>query len=285
MQHRSAPFSHRWLVRWRTAVWQRPGPMGLVLQVLGVLVGENAKNAAVQIGLMLQVLGVLALTFGLGYLYLGDGYIYYRVPVSHFNPNAQVGKASFAVLKSELIQRQCFPGCIRPDPDLMLIQTSATSFEEIVAYSRRLASPNDNDLAALFVRDTVPGQPWKEFARGRFPYYGKIKVVPDNCVAILYIGANGNPDRPSQLTNRTHLFNFHTRRNEQEFECFETRTSYYSDSLIEIRWHNIGASKTFKKKVTSCVARTITPTDATFHSPCRAILRRRMQTQNDSLLR
>lgn len=251
MQQRLVPFSYRWLLRWRITGWKRPGWLGLLVPFLAVP----------------------ALTTGLGYLYLGEGYIYYRTPVPHFNPNAQIGKATFAVLESELINRQCFPICVRGEPDFMLIQTSATSFEEIVAYSRRLASPNDNDLAVLFVRNVVQGQPWKKFAQGRFRHGDEESAVPANCLAIFSIRRGTDFGVDVQI-NRTILVDLQAWHKKQEYVRFETRTNYFTDSLIEIRSHDIGAKGASRIQETSRVTRTIEPTDAAYYSPYRSLVRR-----------
>lgn len=262
MQLRLALF--HWLPRWR----------------------DTTRHQLGWTGMLPQVLAIVGLTIGLTYLFLAEDYIHYRTPTLHFNPNVQLGKASFAVLDSELTPRQRFPSfCgFGRKPDFLLIQTSATSFEGIVAYSRRLASPNDNDLSVLFVRNAVPGQAWKEFARGSFPRSHHRPLVPANCLAMLNIQQGGDPS-PHYLSTRSRLIDLQEVRKKQAYVVLETRTNYFTDSLTEVCSRSTGTNRQFRTQETSRVARTIAPTDAAYYSYVRFVIRGWVQKEDSLLLR
>lgn len=213
---------------------------------------------------------VMLLLFLAGYAFLGFGIIRYRRPVLPFNPNISIGSAAFHLLHSNLHSRVEGGGaCVRweEDIDLLLIQTSATRFEDFVTYSRRIASPNDHDLVAVFVHDTILGQRWKELARGGFQKNGSQYLIPSNWLAKLFINQN-------DFGTSASLANLQTYAATAEQQIWWARTNYRYDSLAEkITLWGCPGCDTVTGRVSHVVKRRLTTADAAYNSLYRLKVR------------
>ena len=222
---------------------------------------------------MQGIFWVLLLLFSAGYLFLGEGLIFYRHPVLHFNPNTQIGSAAFKLIQAKLTNGPGGPGdyISNTDTDLLLIQTSASQFEDIVAYTRWLASPNDHQLVAVFVADTIPGQKWQELAQRNFEVRNHRAIIPANWIAKLDIYQGGTSSKGPTL----HLLDLRTYQAKRETWEWVSAINYVSDSLTEQMCYWCSACDTLPAQKTHFIKRRIAPTDATFYSRLRLKARRR----------
>lgn len=224
---------------------------------------------------LLSVGPVLLLAGSLLWLLANESYGGYRRPVTPLPLNIRLETAWFTVLQATYCNFRHWPGCVRETPDYVLVQTSATKFEELVAYSRRLISPNDNDLAVLFVSRYQPEQPWRAFAEGHFPAPDYCLRIPTNCVAKLYI-SQGNYVGMGSPVNRARLTDLTRWRQQQGFRFFETRTNYYTDSLTEQQEDYAFADAPDQEpRISRRQARCIETGDAAYYSPLRRWIQKR----------
>ena len=209
---------------------------------------------------------VLLLSGLLGYAFLEGQLIYYKKAVLPLNLNATVGPASFKLLDYELIDRPGGPSCVHGQSEVLLIQTSATHFQDIINYSRRVASPNDHDLVAVFVNSPVMGQSWRQLARKGLLDFNRRLTIPSNWVARLSINQGG---LGSDVIHST-LIDLKSYRYNQEAWWVTGRTNYLTDSLSEKLLHTCDTCTGYPWPQTIHESkRQINTSDAAYFSPFR----------------
>lgn len=217
-------------------------------------------------GFNLPALTLLVLLGGIaGYIYRRQGSICYRRAALHFNPNTRIGTADFKLLHAELSNQQGGPGCVHYNHDLLLIQTSATHFEDLIAYSRRLASPNDQNLTAVFVRDTIAGQPWRVLAHHPFHRVNQQVVIPPNWVAHLAIYQGGLASAGPQAT----LVDTKAFLSNGESRVWRATTNYAHRAVTEELHYGCPNCDTLPMQTVYRTKRRLVTTDAAFYSPYR----------------
>jgi hypothetical protein len=207
----------------------------------------------------------------LAYGYLGFRLIHFQQSAFRFNPNVRVGTTSFKILDYQSSDNRLGgPSCTHYQQDYLLIKASTTRFKDLISYSRRLASPNDHELIAVFVRDSVSGQQWKYLAEHGPVPSNKRRVYPRNWTAELFI-RQGGMDNDSVTSQ---LIDLAAYRADGGGRMWQTKTSFHTDSLIErmVYWHR---DDPFPWQVIRFRARPLLPTDAAYHSPYRLRLHRR----------
>ena len=213
-----------------------------------------------------ETVGVLLLCGLLGFAYLGGRLLYFRRSALIFNPNTSIGTAKFKLLEAHFLDWPGGPGhCIGGTPETMLIKTDATRFEDIIAYSRRIGSPNDHDLIAVFVRDTLPGQPWKMLAEEGLPISQHRVMIPPNWLAKLHLqqyGMDGSGVHYRLMGLQGH-------------QLWRAHASYDTDSLTESEssWYQSPRSFADNKGDKIVGKRPLSPADAAYHSPRRLRMR------------
>ena|GEM_PF-5843149 len=214
------------------------------------------------------VFGALLLVGLTGFAFLGQGLIYYRKPVFHFNPTTRVGTTEFRLLQAELYPWQGGPSCTHYTEDRVLIQTSATRFEDIITYAHRMASPNDHDLVAVFVQRTIPGQPWQEIARHPFRRVKNRPFIPANWVARLFIRQGGIE---SDVVS-AQLLDLRAYSARRETWLWQAKANYHTDSITEqLRYAPPDSART---RAVYNIRRRLTTSDALYYSPYRTRVRK-----------
>lgn len=250
----------------------RPTPPQHPLLAIGRHQGERAKATTRRLlaTAVQESFWVLLLCGLLGYAFLGGQLIYFRRSVLTFNPNVQIGTAKFKLLAANFFDWPGGPTCIHREPETLLIQTTATRFEDIIAYSRRIASPNDHDLTAIFVRDTLAGQPWKTQAERGFRRFDNPVVIPSNFLAKLSL-RQGGLDSDVVSSWLMDLQSYGTKRG---LHIWRAQTNYHTDSLTESQWICCQACVLADARETFSGKRRLAPTDAAYHSPYRLQVRK-----------
>lgn len=257
----------------------RPTPLQHSLLAIGRHQGERAKATTRRLlaTAVQESFWVLLLCGLLGYAFLGGQLIYFRRSVLAFNPNVKIGIAKFKLLAANFLDWPGGPSCISREPETLLIQTTATRFEDIIAYSRRIASPNDHDLMAVFVRDTVAGQPWKKLAEQGFRRLGHHDVIiPPNWLAKLYVQQGRMYGGVAVRSSLIDLQGYGTKR---ELRIWRAEANYDTDSLREYQLIYCDACVPFTVQKNSLGKRRLALTDAAYYSP-RRLGMRKWQSQN-----
>lgn len=213
---------------------------------------------------------VLLLSGLLGYAFLAENLIYFRRSVLAFNPNVGIGPAKFKLLAFEFFDYPGGPSCVRGRLETLLIQTTATRFEDIITYSRRIASPNDHNLTAVFVRDTVAGQPWKILAERGFQKSSGVAIVPSNWLAKLHLSQGG---MESDAVH-SYLVDLQGYVAKHGLRVWRADINYHTDSLTEHQWFWCRACGSLPAQKTFLGKRRLAPTDAAYYSPYRLQVRR-----------
>ena len=208
---------------------------------------------------------VVLLSGLLGYAFLEKRLIYYRRSVLAFNPDVTIGRAQFRLLKAEFLDWPGGPSCTHYDQEVLLIHTTATRFEEFIAYSRRIASPNDHNLTAVFVRDTIAGQPWQALAkRGFRKAVGRV-IIPANWVAKLDV-LQGGMERDAVHSSLIDLRGYMVKRG---LRIWRVDMNYHTDSLTEHQWYWCPSCDSLPAQKKLISSRRLAPSDAVFYSPYR----------------
>ena len=248
----------------------RPQPFGSQLQRCWRQLRRNAQQKRAFRSLIFVAIGGLFLCFSAGYFFLGEGLIFYRQASLHFDPNCKVGETKFALLDANLSDEPGGPGDYLYHTDLLLIKTSTSRFADIIAYARRITSPNDHNLIAVFVSDTVAGQPWAEIAQHSFGVVNHRAVIPTNWVAKLNIYQGGTS---SKGTN-SNLLDLCTYQTNQELWEWKTHLDYSTDSLTEQMSYWCAKCYALPAHKSRPFNRSLATTDAAYHSPRRLKMRR-----------
>ena len=231
--------------------------------------GCNQQPKGASHDLLLAGIGVLLRCFLIGCLFGVDRFMAHRQPELHFNPNTRIGTATFKLLEARMANQPRGPGDYMSSTDLLLIQTSATDFKSIIAYSRRLASPDDHYLIAVFVSDTITQQPWKQLANRSFAVVNHRAIIPANWVAMLNIYQGGT----KSIGTRSDLLDLRTYHATREQWEWKSVVDYATDSLKEkLHFHCAGCYAKPARK-SRLFKRCLAPTDAAYFSPIRLAIR------------
>lgn len=220
----------------------------------------------------LAIFRLAAAIYLLAYGYLGFRLIHFQQSAFHFKPNARIGNTTFKLLKSKFSDSwQGGPSCTHYQQDFLLIQASAACFEDLISYSRLIASPNDHDLVAVFVRDSIPGQPWELLARNGPHRVDNQPVYPENWVAKLSIRQGGMVS--DAVTSQ--LLDIAAYRANGELWAWQTKTNFHTDSVFEkiVHWNQ---AEPLPSHVSPLRAGRLRPADAAYHSPYRLRLRQKL---------